>query len=161
MPRVSWRTERRSASCHPWGSVGDDVEGYRYLEHTADVGIEAWGPDLRTAFTEAATGLCALMVDPATVEERVRRRIAVDADDAPDLLVRFLSELIALVDSDGIVFNRVEIVTLSERHLEASAWGEPIDPHRHRLRTAVKAATYHALSVRPGPPARARVILDL
>lgn len=136
-------------------------QGHGYLEHTADIGIEAWGADLRAAFGEAAVGLCALMVDPATIEEREERRIAVDADDVGDLLVRFLSELIALADSESLLFRRFAIDVLGERHLEARAWGERIDSERHRLLTAVKAATYHTLAVDPGPPARVRVILDL
>lgn len=101
------------------------------------------------------------MVDPATIEEREERRIAVDADDVGDLLVRFLSELIALADSESLLFRRFAIDVLGERHLEARAWGERIDSDRHRLLTAVKAATYHTLAVEPGPPARVRVILDL
>ena len=138
-----------------------DARGYRYLEHTADVGIEAWGPDLRVAFEEAALALAALMVDPGTVNETEEWRIGLDGDDAGDLLVRWLSELIALVDTDACVFRRFAIDALGERHLEARAWGEPIDPSRHHLRTAVKAATYHALAVDPGPPARVSVIVDL
>ncbi len=46
-------------------------------------------------------------------------------------------------------------------HLEARVCGEPIDPGRHHLLTAVKAATYHALEIEVGPPARVKVILDL
>ncbi len=137
------------------------ARGYRYLEHTADVGIEAWGPDLAAAFEEAASALAALMVDPASVDEREEWRIALDGDDEADLLVRWLSELIALVDTDASVFRRFAVETIGPRRLEARAWGEAIDPARHQLRTAVKAATYHALAVHPGPPARVSVILDL
>ena len=31
--------------------------GYRLLDHTADVGLIAWGPDPAQAFTEAARGM--------------------------------------------------------------------------------------------------------
>ena len=138
-----------------------DVRGHRYLEHTADVGVEAWGPDLRAAFAEAATALFELMVDPASVEERTERRFSLGGDDLEDLLVQWLSLLIAGVDSDGMLFKRFAVDSLDAKSLEARGWGERIDTRRHRLRTAVKAATYHALLVEPGPPARVRVILDL
>jgi SHS2 domain-containing protein len=138
-----------------------EERGYRHIDHTADVGIEAWGPDFAAAFAEAALGLAALMVDPRSVTEREERCIAIDGDDIGDLLVRWLSEIVALVDSDGLVFCRFEVNALSGHHLEARAFGEPIDATRHRLRTAVKAVTYHALSVDPGPPARVSVIVDL
>lgn len=149
------------ATAHaPW--VTDvSVRGHRYLEHTADIGVEAWGPDLPAAFAEAATALFELMVDPASVAERVERRFSVGGTDLEDLLVAWLNELIADVDTDGMLYCRFEIDTLEASGLEARGWGEPIDPARHRLRQAVKAATYHALLVEPGPPARVRVILDL
>lgn len=137
------------------------VRGHRYLEHTADIGVEAWGPDLRAAFAEAATALFELMVDPASVEERVERHFSIGGTDLEDVLVTWLSDLIAGVDSDGMLYRRFDVGSLDRTGLEARGWGERIDPSRHRLRQAVKAATYHALLVDPGPPARVRVILDL
>jgi SHS2 domain-containing protein len=137
------------------------VRGHRLLEHTADIGVEAWGADLREAFAEAALALFELMVDVTTIEERAERRFSIAASDLEDLLVAWLSELIAGVDSDGMLFRRFEIDSLDVTGLEARGWGERIDPRRHRLRGAVKAATYHAIRVSPGPPASVRVILDL
>ena len=137
------------------------ARGYRYLEHTADVGLEAWGPDLRAAFEEAALGLAALMADPATVQERRVWSVDVGGDDDADLLVRWLSALVALVDTDTAAFRRFAVDSLGAGRLCGRAWGERIDPARHRLRTAVKAATYHGLTVEAGPPARVTVILDL
>ena len=31
--------------------------GYNFLEHTADVKVRAWGPNLETAFSQAAMAL--------------------------------------------------------------------------------------------------------
>ncbi len=135
--------------------------GYRYLEHTADTGIEAWGATLADAFAEAALGLFALMVDPSTVKERTERRFVVRGDDVEDLLVRWLSELIAVVDSEGLLLRRFAIDSFEGKTMVARGWGETLDPSRHEVRVAVKAATYHRLSVDAGPPARVRVILDL
>ena len=45
---------------------------------------------------------------------------------------------------------------------EASAWGEAIDPGRHRLRVDVKAVTLHGFSVQSTTDGwEARVILDI
>ncbi|HEX9093162.1 MAG TPA: archease [Coriobacteriia bacterium] len=138
-----------------------DERGHRVIEHTADTGIEAWGPTLDTAFEEAALGLFELMIDPTAVEERESHRIDVRGSDDGDLLVRWLNELIYLVDARGLVFNRFVVEQQAPGVLFATAYGEPLDPARHRPRSAVKAATYHQLAVEPGPPARIRVIVDL
>lgn len=137
------------------------VRGHRYLEHTADIGVEAWGSDLCAAFAEAATALFELIVDPSSVEERVERGFTIGGADLEDVLVAWLSDLIAGVDSDGMLYRRFAVDSVDRAGLRARAWGEHIDPAHHRLRQAVKAATYHALRVDPGPPARVRVILDL
>lgn len=134
--------------------------GHRLVTHTADTGIEAWGATLDAAFEEAALGLSELMIDPSAVEERVAHRIAIHGDDDGDLLVRWLNELVYLVDARGLVFHRF-VVELRPRVLAATAYGEPLDLTRHQPRSAVKAATYHQVAVDPGPPARVRVIVDL
>jgi len=59
-------------------------------------------------------------------------------------------------------FSRFEVQQLSERHLVAQAWGEPIDPARHTIYTEVKAITYHGLKLeRRDEQWYARIIFDL
>jgi SHS2 domain-containing protein len=137
------------------------ARGHRSVEHTADVGLEAWGATLAEAYEEVAVGLFELMLDLATVWPRIERRIAVTADDPRDLVVRWLTELLYLVDSEGLVFRRFVVQRVGERELVATGYGEPLDLSRHDGRTAVKAATYHDLLVEAGPPARIGVLLDL
>lgn len=138
-----------------------DRRGHRLIAHTADTGIEAWGATLDEAFEEAALALFELMVEPATVSERETHRVTISGTDDGDLLVRWLNELLYLVDARGMVFRRFVVERRGPRALVATAYGEPLDPERHQTRTAVKAATYHQLAVVAGPPARVRVIVDL
>jgi SHS2 domain-containing protein len=142
-------------------SLAPGDRGHRATPHTADTGIEAWGPTLDAAFEEAALGLFELMIEPISVEERETHRVAVSGGDDGDLLVRWLNELLYLVDARGLVFHRFVVERRAPGALVAMAYGEPFDPARHLPRTAVKAATYHQLAVEPGPPAHVRVIVDL
>ena len=135
--------------------------GYRTTEHTADIGIEAWGESLERAFEEAARGMFSLMVDLDTVAERTARTQTVHGPERADLLVGWLNDLIGLVDSEGLVFRRFVISSLTEGDLTARSYGEPIDPARHSPHLAVKAATYHRLAIDDGPPARVRIVLDI
>lgn len=135
--------------------------GYRIVEHTADVGVEAWGDSLPEAFEEAAKAMFSLMVDLDAVVERTERTRSVRASDREGLLVSWLNALIALVDAEGVVFRRFAVERLTDRELVATAYGEPLDPARHAPHLAVKAATHHAVSVEPGPPWRVRAILDV
>ena len=57
-----------------------------------------------------------------------------------------MKELLYRFDSEHWLGSRFE-VHVSQNGLEASAWGEPLDPARHRLLHEVKAITYHGLKV--------------
>ena len=56
------------------------VEGYEILEHTADLGIRAWGPSIEQAFEQAAWGLIDVIgiraegqAGKRTIRARIRR----------------------------------------------------------------------------------------
>ena len=133
------------------------------LEHASDVGLQATGPDRRVALAAASRGLTGLMVDPATVEERVERRLRAEGFDEAAQIVAWLNEVLFLFDTEGLLLSRFEITRWDDTTVEGEAAGEPFDPPRHELRTGVKAATYHQLA--SGPDGRGgweiRVFLDL
>jgi SHS2 domain-containing protein len=139
---------------------------YEVLEHTADVGIVAYGRDLPEVFAAAATGLSSLMVNLDTVQEQLSRRLTLAAPapgDYEGLLVDWLSELVYVFDAEHVLFRRYEVEAVTAQGLRATAWGEPVNVARHILGTAIKAVTYHALEVRQLDDGtwQARVILDV
>ena len=52
-----------------------------------------------------------------------------------------------LFDAHHMLFKRFDIVEITPTRLVAEAWGEPVDPSRHRIKVWMKAATYHMLKV--------------
>ena len=131
------------------------------MDHTADVGIVASGDDLREAFAQAALGLFTLMADMEDVREEEVRSVVVTAPDREALLVAWLNELIYLSEVESILLSCFEIYSMGERELKANCYGEKVNPDRHRLKSGVKAATYHMIQVQEGHPSRVRVILDV
>jgi SHS2 domain-containing protein len=76
-------------------------------------------------------------------------------------LLDWLSELLAAFELQRLVFRRFEVHVHAEG-LSARAFGEPIDPSRHRMAHEVKAITYHGLRVTPvGSGWQADVIVDI
>ena len=56
----------------------------------------------------------------------------------------------------------VNIENLSYNQLKATCYGESFDPLRHKIKTGVKAATYHMLKVdKDGSGYKAQVIFDV
>ncbi|HEY78052.1 MAG TPA: archease, partial [Dehalococcoidia bacterium] len=59
------------------------------------------------------------------------------------------------------IFKRFDINGLNNQQLRARAYGEKVDPARHKLKTGVKAATYHLLKVDRDNGGRIQVIFDV
>jgi SHS2 domain-containing protein len=136
--------------------------GWEHFEVEADVGIRAWGPTRAAAFAEAALGVLALTVEPASVEEREGREVRAQADGPETLLVAWIDECLYVHEIEGFVTRRIEITECSDSLVHGRLLGEPLDPGRHRLGTVVKAATLHGVSVEAaGTRHEVRVIVDV
>ncbi len=121
--------------------------GYRILDHTADVGLEARGADLKELFSNAARGMFAVIAAPDTIRASKELVVRVEAENLENLLVNWLSELLYLSATRGVLLCRFEISQVDQQHIVARVFGEPIDQDRHELYTEIKAVTYHELKV--------------
>lgn len=133
---------------------------FEIIDHTADIGIAAYGADLAEAFANAAYALFSLMVDFEDVGDALCYEVEVTGEDREDLLVAWLNELIYLFEVENVLFKRFEIGEFDETRLKASCYGEKIDPERHKIKMAVKAATYHMLKVDDEDGFRVQVLFD-
>lgn len=135
--------------------------GFEVLDHTADAGIVAHGPDAAGAFANAARGMFSLMVDLPTVRTTEERTVSVTAPDQEALLVAWLSELLYLFDTENLLFARFHVLSMDETSLQASACGEPVDERRHEIKTGIKAVSFHMLEIARENGTRARVVFDI
>ena len=128
---------------------------------TADTGLWARSSTVDGLFGGLGTGLFGVMTDLRRVTPRAVRNMRVEGSEVADLVVRYLSELVLLEDTERFVARRVVAqVGRGATSLSAEAYGEPWDPARHLRRKEVKAVTLHRLRVSLSPPS-ARVILDI
>ena len=137
------------------------VKDFELIEHTADVGIMAYGADIREAFINTARGMFSLIVEPGSIKEVEHRDIEVTAPDVESLLVTWLNELIYLFDAETMLFSRFDITEFGDARLKARAYGEPVNETRHKLITGIKAATYHMVEVDRSQGSRVRVLFDI
>ena len=137
------------------------IKDFEIIDHTADVGVVAYGTDIYRAFANAAKGLFSLITELEDVEEVLYRDIEINAQDQESLLVRWLNELIYLFDTENILFKVFNIQQLTSTYLKAVACGEQVDTARHKLKTGVKAATYHMLKIDEGDGFKVQVLFDI
>ncbi len=132
------------------------------FEHTADVGLHAYGSTLPELFIHAAQGMESLMVSLEQVHIQLSREVDVEGHDSLSLLIAWLNELIFLFDTEYLLFCQFEIESLTETHLKGRALGEPYDVQRHELSSAIKAVTWHEAAIeQTGDGYKARIIFDI
>jgi SHS2 domain-containing protein len=135
---------------------------YRILDHTADFMVEVTASSREELFAEAARALMSALTDPEAIRAEESVSVDLEADDAEQLLVTWLTELLFLYESERWLFCRFGFQKLTERALEATACGEKLDPARHAIDREVKAVTYHQLKVEHRDGAwRTRLVFDL
>ncbi|MDH5695511.1 MAG: archease [Dehalococcoidia bacterium] len=134
---------------------------FEIIDHTADVGIIAYGADMSQAFVNAARALFSLITELDDVEEVLHRDMELTAPDEENLLVEWLNELIYQFDTESIIFKRFDIIHLDSTQLKARSYGEKVDSSKHKLKTGVKAATYHMLKVDKGDGCKVQVLFDI
>src|SRR5712691_285952 len=97
------------------------VTPYEVFEHTADIGLHAYGSTLSELFIHAAQGMESLMVAPEQIRVQVSREIAVEGHDEVSLLIAWLNELIVLFDTEYLLFREFEIDAITGTHLKGRA----------------------------------------
>ena len=137
------------------------MKRYELIEHTADLGLKAYGKNLAEAFANAAYGMFSIIAELDAVREIETRRIEIEGeDDAESLLFEWLNSLLYYFDVETLLFKRFDILEFGEGKLKADCHGEKYESTRHRLKTGVKSATYHMLEV-DKKKNRVQVIFDV
>ena len=70
------------------------MKKYTLIDHTADIGIKAYGKSLSEAFENAAKGMFDIITDNSDIDSVGQYDIELSADDLEQLLVDFLSDLL-------------------------------------------------------------------
>jgi tRNA nucleotidyltransferase (CCA-adding enzyme) len=117
-----------------------------HFPHQADMGVRGVGFTREAAFEQAALAMTAVVVDPAQVAPDTAVNIRCEAPDDELLLVDWLNALILEMAARHMLFSRFD-VTLDGQRLNATAWGEPVDPRKHQPAVEIKGATYTELRV--------------
>jgi SHS2 domain-containing protein len=138
------------------------MQRYEFIEHTADIGIIAYGKTPEELFSNAAYAMFEILADLTNVEEQVSSQLNVKSSSISELLVAWLDELLFDFNTKLNLYKRFEILRLTETEISAIAYGEPLDKKKHIVNSEVKSVTYHQLKVeKVNEVWKAQVIFDI
>jgi SHS2 domain-containing protein len=123
------------------------MQRYKLFEHTADIGLTAYGGTLAEAFANAAYGMFSIITDLRKVKERKYRFLELSETGPEALLFQWLNSLLYYFDVENLLFKKFDVKLSGAGSLKATCYGEKYEPSRHKLKMGIKAATYHMLNV--------------
>jgi len=129
-----------------------EKKGFKFLEHTADAFIEAYGNNLEEVYENAALALFEVMTDTSKIEQTLSEIVEVCAADNFELLYNWLEQFLIKFEVENKIYSKFEVEVIkkidSELFLNAKIFGEPFDHEKHPSKVEVKAITYHDMEIK-------------
>jgi SHS2 domain-containing protein len=124
---------------------------FKFLEHTADLYIAAYGLSLEEAFENAAYAMFEGMTNVDKVKPELEETVEVEGQDEQALLYNWLEALLVKFDIKGSLYSKFKILNIKKTStglsLKANIWGEPFNSEKHLSKVGVKAVTYHRMEI--------------
>ena len=128
--------------------VEDKIESfYKFLDHTADIGIIVQAEDLEDLFKKAGFSLIHLILGMIPEGERESINLNITGEDLVDLMVNWLSEILYIFEGERKILTGIEIKFLSFKNISALLKLIPFDEKRFDIQCEIKAVTYHQLEI--------------
>jgi len=120
------------------------------LDHPADGKFRAFGGTLEEAFGNAALAVAGQMWDWKSAHPEIGVPVEVEGRDLPQLLMKFLEDILFLFETRRFVLAKVEGIEILEsesgHRLRAVFRGEPLSD-RIEIFGDIKAVTYHEMKI--------------
>ena len=136
---------------------------YKFLDHATDAVIEVTAKDLKEAFSVTADAVINLTLDQDKVEEKDQKKFSAQGKDVSYLLFSWLEEIPFVLITEGFAIRRIEfeIIEKNGYRISATAYGEPLDFHKHNFKVEIKAPTFYDMEIRQNDGVYMRFLLDL
>lgn len=128
---------------------------WKYIDHTADAMIQAFGKNLEEAFSNSAVAMFNLLTDITKVEDKIKCRIKIQTNTLEKLLFDFLDELLFLLDTKLLIFCKFSNIKISssinptnkdnDYILTCDAFGDKAS--NYETHGDIKAPTYNEMSI--------------
>jgi len=143
------------------------MKEFKIIDHTADIGIVAYGKTKREVFINTAKGMFEIIAGEnrnLKEKENFYDKIKLEAESLEDLLIAWLNELLYISEVKLVILNKFKIKELLDYQIKAEVGGMKINHLSIRIKKEIKAVTYHCLEIKKDEESglwRAQVIFDI
>ncbi|MBN1503314.1 archease [Candidatus Woesearchaeota archaeon] len=120
---------------------------FKYLDHTADLKLQAFGKTIEKAFVNSALGAFNYLHNTDEIRPVIKKQIKISAKRIESLLYDFLEELLFLLDTEGFLLNKIEDMKISKEYeLECTAYGDSFQ--NYDIHGNIKSVTYSDMFIK-------------
>ena len=123
------------------------MQKFEFLEHTADIKFKAFGKTMQECFANAGKALNESMCGLESIKAKIAKPLELDADNAEELLHKFLEEVLFEIQVEGMLFKEFELKIGETKNgrleLKGRIIGEKIDELIHEIKNDIKAVTWN------------------
>ena len=136
---------------------------YKFLDHATDAIIEVRAKDIKEAFSVTADAVINLTLDQDKVEEKEQKEFSANGKDLRYLLFSWVEEITFVLITEGFAIKRIEfdIKQNDGYKINAKAFGESLDFHKHNFKVEIKAPTFYDMEIKENDEVYMRFLLDL
>jgi len=130
------------------------MKTYEIINHTADIGIRVYGKNLEVLFLNAARAMFEIILEIVKKKpifgktEHEKFLLNKQGNNVEEVFVSWLSELLYLFSTEGLIMDKADILKLDSSCIHAEVSGIIFSQEFYRIKTEIKAVTYHELVVR-------------
>jgi len=122
---------------------------YRYLDHTADLGIEVYGRTFMDLLVNVGRAIFETQIK-GTVRKKTSVTFQIEAESHEDLFIDWCRELLYTFSVKHFIPVHYAL-DLEHLSLKAVLHGDIFDPRRHTVRMEIKNPTYHDFRIKELP----------
>ncbi len=135
---------------------------YSLFSHTADLGMSVTGHSCEDLFRNAGSALLELLVANKTSKIEQKLEISLIGNDLPDLMVKWLSEILYLFEGERLVVTEIFINAIDTHSITSTLSVMKYNSRYNEILREIKAVTYHQIEVKEKKGVwTARIIFDL
>ena len=136
---------------------------YKFLDHATDAIIEVTAKNLKEAFSVTADAVINLTLDQDKVEEKEQKEFSANGKDLRYLLFSWIEEITFVLITEGFAIKRIkfDIEKGDGYKINAKAYGESLNFHKHNFKVEIKAPTFYDMEIRENDEVYMRFLLDL
>ncbi len=121
-------------------------KSYKYIDHTADLGIEVYGKTLEDLFKNIGKAIFETQIS-GHLETKKEKKIELTSESLEDLFIDWCRELLYNFSVHGFIPRKYEVF-IKDLSLRAHLGGDIFDPEKHKVRIEIKNPTYHSLQLK-------------